>query len=208
MYPYERSLVTRYQNRPFVLLGVNSDADRNLAKQAVLRQGLTFVRGGSTVPTRPIPHLYHVERWPTLYLMDGTGTIRFAGLHGQALEDKIEMLVRGNVRVRLGERRAVRPTWITRAFHVGLRSTLANLFHRTHDLPHRPNFASSKSFAIRRKPPRNRRIEKVGGADLHGAGAGDEKLHHVVDGGDAADADDGNLDLPGDLPDEPQGQTA
>ncbi len=94
MYPYERSLVTRFKDRPFVLLGINSDADRNLAKQAVLRQGLTFRSWWINGPDGPIPHLYRVERWPTLYLLDGTGTIRFAGLHGQALEDKIELLVK------------------------------------------------------------------------------------------------------------------
>jgi hypothetical protein len=94
MYPYERSLVMKYQNQPFVLLGVNSDADRNLAKQAVYRQGLGFRSFWVNGPDSPIPHLYRVERWPTLYLIDGSGTIRFAGLHGQTLEEKIEMLLR------------------------------------------------------------------------------------------------------------------
>jgi cellulose synthase/poly-beta-1,6-N-acetylglucosamine synthase-like glycosyltransferase len=53
------------------------------------------------------------------------------------------------------------------------------------------------------QPHRYRRVEEIRGADLHGAGAGDEELHHIVDGRDAADADDGNLDRTGNLPDQP-----
>jgi dolichol-phosphate mannosyltransferase len=53
------------------------------------------------------------------------------------------------------------------------------------------------------QPHRYRRVEEIRGADLHGAGAGDEEFHHVVDRGDAADADNGNLDSPRHLPDQP-----
>jgi hypothetical protein len=53
------------------------------------------------------------------------------------------------------------------------------------------------------QPHRYRRVEETRGADLHGAGAGDQKLHYVVDGRDAADADDGDLDSPRHLPNQP-----
>ena len=41
---------------------------------------------------------------------------------------------------------------------------------------------------------------------MNGAGPGDDKFHDVVDGGDAADADDGNFDIAGDLPNQTQRQ--
>jgi hypothetical protein len=94
MYPHERSLVTKYQNRPFVILGVNSDTYRDAIKQAITRQGITWRSWWADGVGGAIPQLYQVERWPTLYLLDGQGKIRYAQLHGQALEDAIEVLVR------------------------------------------------------------------------------------------------------------------
>src|SRR5437870_3866937 len=49
-------------------------------------------------------------------------------------------------------------------------------------------------------------VVEIGGADLHGAGPGEEEFHHVVDGGDAADADDRDGDVLRDAPDQAQGQ--
>src|ERR1022692_4587239 len=94
MYPHERSLVAKYENRPFVILGVNSDTDRDSIKQAIARQGITWRSWWSGGVGGAIPQLYQVERWPTLYLLDGRGTIRFAHLQGQALDEAIELLVR------------------------------------------------------------------------------------------------------------------
>jgi hypothetical protein len=94
MYPFERSLVQKYQNRPFVILGVNSDTDREQLKQASAREGITWRSWWAGGVDGPIPQLYHVQRWPTLYLLDGRGTIRFTQVQGKSLEDAIESLVR------------------------------------------------------------------------------------------------------------------
>ena len=45
-------------------------------------------------PTGPIPDMYRVTSWPTVYLIDDKGIIRYAQLHGQSLDDAIEFLVR------------------------------------------------------------------------------------------------------------------
>jgi len=38
--------------------------------------------------------MYRVTSWPTVYLIDDKGIIRYAQLHGQSLDDAIEFLVR------------------------------------------------------------------------------------------------------------------
>jgi hypothetical protein len=86
--------VAKYQHRPFVLLGVNSDEDRDQIKQAIATKGINWRSWWAGGIDGAIPRLYQVQRWPTLYLLDGKGTIRFAQLHGQALDDAIELLVR------------------------------------------------------------------------------------------------------------------
>ena len=76
MYPHERSLVKKMAGRPFALLGVNSDSDRETVKKVVAKEGLTwrsFWDGGST--DGPIATRWNVNGWPTLYLIDHAGTI-------------------------------------------------------------------------------------------------------------------------------------
>jgi hypothetical protein len=94
MYPYERSLAEKYKNRPFVILGVNSDTDREHIRQASAREGITWRSWWAGGIEGAIPQLYQVQRWPTLYLLDARGIIRFSPAPGQTLDDAIELLVR------------------------------------------------------------------------------------------------------------------
>ena len=78
--PYERSLVKRLEGKPFALLGVNSDQDRQELKKIIDKEGITWRSwwdGGST--HGPIATKWNVQAWPTLYLLDGKGTIRYKG---------------------------------------------------------------------------------------------------------------------------------
>ena len=85
MYPYERSLVDRMRGKPFVLLGVNGDGDRDQAPRADRsRRASTGGRGGTAAgaPTQagPIARRYNVHAWPTLYVLDHRGVIRHKSL--------------------------------------------------------------------------------------------------------------------------------
>ncbi len=95
MYPHERSLVKKYAGRPFVLIGVNSDADREKLKKRIREERITwrsFFDGGGT--GGPIASRWNVQGWPTIYLIDAEGRIRFRDLRGKALDEAIEKLVR------------------------------------------------------------------------------------------------------------------
>jgi hypothetical protein len=77
MYPHERSLVTRLEGKPFVLLGVNSDRDRNTLKDVLAKEKIpwrSFWNGGS--PQGPISQAWNVQGWPALFLIDHKGVIR------------------------------------------------------------------------------------------------------------------------------------
>jgi hypothetical protein len=98
MFPHERSLVKRMANKPFVLLGVNTDKDKNMVKQSNRKEQITWrswFDGGST--SGPIARLYKVQGYPTLYLIDGKGIIRqkFLGNPGdKRLDELIDKLVK------------------------------------------------------------------------------------------------------------------
>src|SRR5438552_18108404 len=97
MYPHERSLVSKLKDKPFVLLGVNSDQNRDELKKVMEKEQITwrsFWDGGST--RGPIATEWHVQGWPTLYLIDHKGIIKKKWLGGPAaevLDKEVEKLV-------------------------------------------------------------------------------------------------------------------
>jgi len=94
MYPHERSLVARFEKRPFAIVGVNSDADRETILGLCRDKGLTwrsFFDDGGT--DGPIATRWNVQGWPTCYLLDHEGVIRAKGHDEVARDDAIEKLV-------------------------------------------------------------------------------------------------------------------
>jgi thioredoxin-like negative regulator of GroEL len=95
MYAHERSLVKRYKDKPFALLGVNSDKDRDALKQVLKDEKISWRswwNGGS--PGGPIAKAWGVNAWPTLYLIDAKGVIRHRLVGGQGLDQALTKLMR------------------------------------------------------------------------------------------------------------------
>jgi len=95
MYPHERSLVARLQNKPFALIGVNSDNDKDELKQAMQEERITwrsFWNGGST--NGPISRAWKVSSWPTIYVLDAKGVIRYKGVRGEAMDRAVDALLK------------------------------------------------------------------------------------------------------------------
>lgn len=93
MYPYERSLVNRLKNEPFAMIGVNSDPSTEALEQTVSNERLNwrnFFDGG---PVKPIATAWNVSAWPTMYILDGKGVIRYRNLRGDACTNAIESLL-------------------------------------------------------------------------------------------------------------------
>src|SRR5262245_29952768 len=93
MYPHERSLVQRLNGKPFALLGVNSDPKERL-KQVIKREKMTWHSwwdGGGT--QGPIASKWNVHAWPTIYVLDHKGVIRFKGPREHALDKAVDSLL-------------------------------------------------------------------------------------------------------------------
>ena len=95
MYPHERSLVKKYENQPFAIVGVNSDDSLETLRKVMKEKDLTwtsFFDGGGT--GGPIATQWGVRGWPTIYVIDHVGVIRAKNVRGAELEHWIEKLVR------------------------------------------------------------------------------------------------------------------
>ena len=94
MYPHERSLVKKLADRPFTLLGINSDESPERVKEVLERESITwpsFFDGGGT--GGPIATRWRVRGWPTIFILDSTGTIRFKNLRGERMQEAVMKLL-------------------------------------------------------------------------------------------------------------------
>ena len=93
MYPHERSLVKRLENKPFTILGVNSDKDRDELKKVMEKEQITWRSfwNGEKGTGGPISEEWNVRGWPTLYVIDHKGVIRhkYLGSPGDKVMDKV-----------------------------------------------------------------------------------------------------------------------
>jgi thiol-disulfide isomerase/thioredoxin len=76
--PDERSLVERLEGKPFALLGIDGDADRQKALKTIAKERMNWPswwdqRDGDG----PIATAWNVHTWPTLYILDHNGVIRY-----------------------------------------------------------------------------------------------------------------------------------
>ena len=78
MYPHERSLVKALSDKPFALIGVNSDKDRDAIKEIVKEKNITWRSfwNGKRGIEGPISTKWNVSGWPTIYILDEKGVIR------------------------------------------------------------------------------------------------------------------------------------
>ncbi len=84
----------RLADQPFVLLGVNSDANRKALKKTLRAENLSWRSwwdAGSI--DGPIQTSWQVSQRPTIYVLDKQGVIRFKDLEGDALDRAIESLL-------------------------------------------------------------------------------------------------------------------
>jgi peroxiredoxin len=94
MYPHERSLVKRLEGKSFALLGINSDSDRERLKDVLKKEKITWRSwwdGGST--SGPIASKWNVTGWPTIYVLDAKGIIRYRDVRDKKLDEAVDKLL-------------------------------------------------------------------------------------------------------------------
>ena len=93
MIPHEKTLVKRLEDQPFALVGINSDSEERYRKERP-EWGVTwpsFFDGGAT--GGPIATQWGVSGWPTIYILDHEGKIRYQGPRGEAMDKAVDTLL-------------------------------------------------------------------------------------------------------------------
>ena len=95
MYPHERSLVKRLANKPFALIGVNSDKDLAKLRPRLKEENISWRSfwNGPNGTSGPISAKWGVRGWPTIYILDHKGVIRFKGPRGEKMDEAVDQLL-------------------------------------------------------------------------------------------------------------------
>jgi peroxiredoxin len=96
MYPDDRELVSRLKDKPFALLSVNTDEDRATLRKSIKDGEITWRCWWDGGQEGPICKDWNVTSFPTVYVLDGRGIIRFKHVRGPSLDDAVATLLKAS----------------------------------------------------------------------------------------------------------------
>ena len=102
--PISASLMEKYADEPVVLLGVNSDDELATIQEAKVREELHYRTWWDGSTSGPISEAWNVWGWPSTFIMDADGVIRFVNKRQEGMFGGGGQAAGGNA----GDGRAVR----------------------------------------------------------------------------------------------------
>ena len=89
MLPHEKSLVKRLEAAPFALLGINSDGEAQEVREMLAEQEIAWRQAIDGSTDGPLATRWNVSGWPTIYILDHEGRIRFKDLRDEQMEQAV-----------------------------------------------------------------------------------------------------------------------
>ena len=93
MLPHEKTLVERLKDEPFALVGINSDGTAEELKAILAREKITWRQAVDGDTSGPWASKWNVQGWPTIYVLDAKGVIRYRDVRDQDMEDAVLKLI-------------------------------------------------------------------------------------------------------------------
>jgi thiol-disulfide isomerase/thioredoxin len=96
LYPHERSLAKRLEGQPFALVSINAEPskDREELKRAWEDAGNTWRCVWDGDYDGPINTAWNIRQYPTIYVMDREGVIRYKNVWGKDLDRAVDVLLK------------------------------------------------------------------------------------------------------------------
>ena len=93
LYPHQRALIERMKGRPFAILSVNIDENKETLKKAIASGEITWRCWWEGGEKRPNCDRWHVGIIPSVYVIDADGIIRARDVKGKALDEAVDALM-------------------------------------------------------------------------------------------------------------------
>jgi peroxiredoxin len=93
MYPQERELVSRLKDRPFAMLSVNTDPERETLRKSIREGEITWRCWWDGGRDGPISSRWNILFYPTVFVIDAKGIIRDVGPSGKDINQTVDRLL-------------------------------------------------------------------------------------------------------------------
>ena len=93
MYPQERALVARLKDKPFAIVGVSTDATVETLKKSIASGEITWRCWYDGGITGPITTQWGILSFPSIFVLDKAGVIRFKDVRGADLDKAVATLL-------------------------------------------------------------------------------------------------------------------
>lgn len=91
--PHLKELVQLHKDEPFALIGINTDPDRQGFLRRAKESGITWRNAWTGGTGGTWPTAWGIQRYPTTYVIDGQGVLRYVDARGEALSRAVETLL-------------------------------------------------------------------------------------------------------------------
>lgn len=91
--PHQKALVERLKNEPFVMLGVNTDDDKDDYRKKLGEYGVTWRSAWQGSTDGPLPKQWGVDSYPTVFVLDAEHVLRRMDARGEELGKVVDELL-------------------------------------------------------------------------------------------------------------------
>jgi hypothetical protein len=93
MLPHEKALVKRLKEQPFALIGINSDGPADVVKKILADNEITWRQAIDLSTSGALATHWNVHSWPTIFVVDAQGVIRFKNVRDEAMDEAVVRLL-------------------------------------------------------------------------------------------------------------------
>lgn len=93
MIPHERQMVQRFSDKSFALISVSADPEKDLVTRFLKMESMPWTHWWVGEKS-PVLDKWNVRLFPTIYVIDARGTIRYKNVRDRKLDEAVETLVK------------------------------------------------------------------------------------------------------------------
>lgn len=93
MIPHERQMTQRFSGKPFAIISVSADPDKELLTSFLKTESMPWTHWWVGEKS-PVLDRWNVRMFPTIYVIDARGTIRYKNVRDKKLDEAVETLVK------------------------------------------------------------------------------------------------------------------
>lgn len=94
MIPHERELVEKLKDKPFALISLSADAKKETLEKFIEKEPMPWTHWWNGSASGAALETYKVRFYPTIYVLDEKGVIRFKHVRGEAMDKAVETLLK------------------------------------------------------------------------------------------------------------------